>query len=280
MTISGGLKAFTKSRCLLADGASMSASSGDAASDRALDKNVITYWRSVGSSDSVTETLTITFPDDYEINRLFLVDINWKEFTAKYHNGSTYVDFANVIGLDGDPGSSIISETAFSDTTAYYEFDAVTTNSIQITVTKTQTADEEKYLGQVIACKEYGTFLGYPKIKIKHSRNERKKVALSGRSVIQKSETVMERMDIQLKDYPGSYSVDVALINTLFELDETFIVWACGGRRGSPYFQTEMRGFRLQDVYEVQISADVASSYSRNIYSGNTNTKLRLTEHV
>ena len=98
MAITGGIKFFKKNQ--MSD-ASPSATSGDASAKFMLDLDVDTYWTSVGSSDSTTETITINFGSNKTIDRILLLDHNFKNFTVKYLSGSSYVAFANVIGIGG-----------------------------------------------------------------------------------------------------------------------------------------------------------------------------------
>lgn len=278
MAITGGVKFFTRNKNLSQDGATATASTGDVIVDRALDKNPLTKWRSVGSSDSVTETITISFPEDTTIDRIVLQDHNWKEFTVQYDNGGMFVDFSNVIGLDGSLGS--ISETAFADDTAYYEFDSVTTPRIQITVTKTQTADEDKFISQVISCEELGTLQGFPLIRsLRPSRNLRKKKVLSGKSLIQKSEE-STRFRLDFKNFGDTFSADLDLMFTLFEREDNFLTWLCGGKRGTSSFKYTLRGFRLRDIYEMQLDADFPLSYRSNVYVNPVNLRASLIEAV
>lgn len=275
--ITGGIKFFSKNQVLEIDGGSITASSGDVVAESAIDKNPITSWISVGSDDSTTETLTLTFPSA-TIDRILLQNHNWREFTVEYWNGSSWTSFANVVGLDGS--TSGISETDFADDTAYYEFDEVTTTQLRIQVVKTQTADEEKNIAQVIACQELGTLQGFPMVKrLRHSRNERKKTMLSGKVFIQKSIDSFEcRIDFQ--DYPGSYSADIDLAMSLFDREDPFLMWLCGGRRGADYFSKAVRGFRLQDVYLMQVGKDVTIDYRSGGYKNPVNLSVDLEEHV
>lgn len=278
MAISGGIKYFQRSKCLLEDGTSISATTGDASADFALDKNKFTYYRSVGSTDATTETIEITMPSSVEINRLIIIDHNWKQFTAKYHNGTSFVDFTSVVGLDASLGS--VSETTFADDTAYYEFASVTTSRVQLTVTTTQVANAQKYANQIILTKELGTLAGYPIIKsFKHERGLRTKTMLSGRSLIQKG---IDSIDYKLdfRDYPPSLSADVDLMFTLHDLETDFLSWICGGRRGTTYFKKTLRGWRLRDVIPTQIDRDISVSYSRNVYLMPVNLSVSFTEHV
>lgn len=279
MAITGGFKFFTRNKNLAADGTTGTASTGEVTLIRALDKNQLTKWRSVGSSDSTTETLIINFPETTTIDRLFLRDHNWKEFTVKYESGASYVDFSSVVGLDGSLGGGV-SETTFADDTAYYEFASVSTDSLEITVTKTQTADQEKFLSQLITCTEIGTLQGYPLVRgLRVSRNVRRTEVLSGKTLSQKSEESTE-LTLDFKNFGSTFSADLDLMFTLFDREDNFLVWPCGGKRGSGSFSYTLRGFRLKDIFEMQATRDFPLSYRDNVYVNPTNLRVTLEEAV
>lgn len=277
MAITGGIKFFTENRMLAVDGAVIIVSSGDTVAEDVIDKSRDTFWRSVGSSDVTTETLTITF-GEVQIDRLILQDHNFKGFTVQYWNGSTWTHFANVVGLDGSKAN--ITETAFADTTAYYEFTAVTTTKIKISVTTAQTTNAEKYLCQAIACSEIGTLTGFPQVKTpKFSRKTRRNEMLSGKvSVAKGAEFFSVKLDFE--KYPTSLYADLDLAMTLTDRDDPFLVWLCGGRRGASYFRYATRGFRLKDIYCMQATKDVAPEYYRSTYTNPVGLELQLEEHV
>jgi hypothetical protein len=231
MAITGHPKFFSKSLCLGKDGAEISASSGDATSTYALDQNKDTVWRSSGSNDLSTETLTITF-DEVTIDRLFLLRHNFKAYNIQYDVAGTWTNFSSVIGIGGALAN--ITETVFAQDTSYYEFTPVTTTGIRIQATSTQTANEEKYVSQIIVCEELGTLAGFPKVKaVEFERNNRVRKTLSGFFSVQKSLEVPS-LDMEFKDYPSSstYSGDVDLMMDLHDLEEPFLVWLCGGKYG------------------------------------------------
>lgn len=277
MAISGGIKFFKKSKNLYADGATITASSGDASAPYSIDRNPFTYWRSVASDDTTTETITLTFPESVTIDRLLLIDINWKGFVVKYFSGGSYVHFASVTGIDGS--KSNITETAFADDTAYYEFTPVTTTSIQITITTTQTADEQKYCNQIVFTEELGTLEGYPQVKgMTHSRNEREKEMLSGKSLVLKSEESFE-VTLDFNSYPNSLSDDIVLAFALYDREENFIIWLCGGRRGA-YFGYQLKGWRLKDIYTCQVVGGIKPTFSNNQYKNTVNFAIKVREAV
>jgi hypothetical protein len=278
VSITGGIKFFDENLCLVDNGGSCVASTGTAVQSNIIDKFAWTYWTSVGSNDSTVETLTLTFPSA-TFSRLLLLDHNWKQYTAKYWNGASFVNFTSVVGLDGSVSN--ISETVFADTASYYEFASVTTTQIQLTVTKTQTANAEKYLATVMLTNDLGTLQGYPKIDpVSFNKNDRQMQMLSGRVKLVKQNPVFS-CSLKFDNYPNTKGSDIDLVMTLFDRETPFHVWLCGGRRGTKYFNYAMRGFRLKDIYRVQVVSQIAPVYMENIYtSGISNLQIDLVEHV
>jgi hypothetical protein len=62
--------------------------------------------------------------------------------------------------------------------------------------------------------------------------------------------------------------------------EEPFLVWLCGGRRGTAFFRYTLRGFRLKDVYQMNITKAVSLSYDKNVYVNMLNASLTLSESV
>lgn len=280
MSITGGIKFFDKSKSLGVDGATITASSGDSSADYALDRNAATYWRSVGSLDVTTETITVTFSSSKTFNRLFLLDTNFKDFNIKYDVSGVWTHFSSVYGLDGSKAN--ITETAFSDSTAYYEFASVTTTSIQINVLKSQVVDAQKYVSQIICTQEIGTFAGYPDIKsLDFDRNSKVNKTSGGRYLVQKGDETAG-FELNFKSYPSSseYSPDIDLVMELQDSEDPFLVWLCGGRRGTNYFRYTLRGFRLKDLFQMQITKPMKLDYSQNVYVNSLNASIALEESI
>lgn len=273
-----GIKFFTRSQCLVNDNTTIVASSGQAAAERCLDRNPITYWRSVLSDDTITEELEIIFPSNQTFDRILLLDHNFKSYNIKYFSGGTYVHFASVSGLDGS--LSNITETVYSKDTSYYEFTQVTSSKIRIQITETQVADDQKYLNQCIVTTELGTLVGHPDIKgTELNRQLRNEKMLSGRVLTQKSDEVFE-VDLDFKTYPASLEDDIDLMFQLHDSENTFLIWLCGGKYGSNYFKNQMRGYRLRDVYNVQMISSVKPIYSNNVFMNTVNLGVQFKEAV
>jgi hypothetical protein len=207
---------------------------------------------------------------------MFILGHNLKDFNVKYGPSGYSTAFANVVGING--AITGVTETVFADNTSYYEFDSVTTTGIRLTMNKTQTANQEKYVSQVILTNEIGTLTGYPKVSpIVVNRNLRVSDMLSGRKNVVKSiETLSFNLD--LDPYPAAYGADINLLLSLADRDDPFLSWLCGGRRGSTYFTYTLRGFRLQDVIPTQIVNEVEEEYVDNIYVAPVQTSFSFQE--
>jgi hypothetical protein len=278
MALTGGISFFNRSMCLAADGTTVIASSGDASSSRALDRNPFTYWRTSGSNDTLTETLTVNFTEDKTFNRIFLIDHNFKNFTVEYDVAGVWTDFASVSGINGALAN--ITETNYALDTSYYEFTEVTTGAIRVSIDTTQTANAEKYLNQLIVTSELGTLEGYPEISsVELSRNLRVQKMLSGRVLTQKSDEYFQA-ELRFRNYPASLSDDIDLAFRLHDLEDNFLVWICGGRQGSTYFRKQMRGYRLKDVIPVQLVKAIEPTYSNSVYVNTVNFNIALQEDV
>lgn len=276
--ISGGAKFFSKNKAWLKDGATIDATNSDASADRMIDNNPFTYYRSVASSDAETITITVTLPASTAFNRLHLIDHNWKSFNIKYLSGGSFVHFASVTSLDGSMAN--ITETTYARNVSYYEFTEVTTTQVQIQVTTTQVANAQKYCNKLILSSELGTMEGYPSIKgTMHSRNVRTQKMLSGKVLSLKSEESFA-VNFDFKDYPARLSNDIDLMFSLYDKEDPFQIWICGGRYGSEYFTKQMKGYRLQDIYQVQANKEIKPIYSDNVYKNQVNFSVEFLEAV
>ena len=66
----------------------------------------------------------------------------------------------------------------------------------------------------------------------------------------------------------------------IHDLDFPFLVWLCGGRRGTQYFNYTLRGFRLKDVYQMQIDKALNLSYTANVTKNSLNAEVSLQESI
>lgn len=277
--ISGGIKNFKQSKIIDAEASALI--SGDASVISLLNSNKETFYRSVSSSDSVTEEIEITFAESKTIDRLFIINFNGKSFNVMYDVVGVWTHFANVTDLDGT--QSNITETTYDKDTYYAEFDSVTIDKIRIQITTTQVVDADKFINQVIVTEELSTLVGFPEVKqISMDRQLRSQKTISGKFSVQKS---LEAFAFRLvfKNYPSSpvYNVDIDAMIELHDSEDPFITWLCGGRFGTPYFNYTLPGFRLIDVFQMQVNNAFKLSYTDNIYVNPLNlASVNLVEHI
>ena len=277
MTISGGIKILKKNKGLYKDGTTITATSNNSSASNMIDISKYTEWRSSGSDDTTVEQIIVTFPKYKTINRIMMLDHNLKDYGVAWWDGSAYVAFTSVIGLDGS--QSFVIETSFSDSSSYYEFDSVNTPKIRINCNKTQVADAEKYISTLIFTEELGTFAGFPVVSnYSLSSNETIQKTLSHKAKVFKSfQTV--GFSLGFKTYPSES--DLTLLETLLNSVDPFLVWLCGGYRGTAYFQKKtIQGFNLEDAYQMQTVGSFNPSYTANIYINGVDQTFNLIESV
>jgi hypothetical protein len=272
-TITGGIKFFEKSKSLFVKGATATASSNNDAARNILTSNKFIRWVSFGSNDTITETIEITF-ENATIDRIFLIDTNFKEFTVKYDVGGVPTDFTNVAGLDGV--LSAIAESAYSKDTAYYEFDSVTTTKIYITATTTQTPNKEKSLVTFYCTEEIGTLEGYPVVaEDTLNNNINKKTTLSGKINPQKRLETFKTV-LKFKDYTARQN-DYDIIVKLHERIDSYLIWLPAGKYGDS-FSMVRRNWDLKDIYNVQTMSALKAKWNGNIYLAGFSVNLQIEE--
>lgn len=273
MSMTGGVSFFDRNLALKKDGAEATASSASDNADLVLGTNKYFSWRSDGSDDSTTETLTITLSEAIAISRIFLVNHNFKNFQIQY--GDPASDFTNVTGLDSYSGNSI-SVTNFERDTAYFEFDEVTTDKFIVTIDTTQTVDAEKFLNEFIATNELGTLDRYPQVpSVTLDRQFRKENAVSGRAHIEKGFENFS-CSMTLTSYPVQEDID--LLDSLHNRNFPFLIWLNGGKPDQ--FNYQQRGWRLRDVYQVQTDQGMRNIYPQTQYVRGVDQRYSFAEVV
>ena len=124
--------------------------------DFVRNRNNTSAWLTTGSTDAANTTLEVDMTDTRELSEVLIVSHNLKAYTIKYWTGIVWTDF-----------STVIAETANTETTNHHAFATVTTQKIQIIITATQTVDADKQIKQLILTDEVaaGQLEGWPVIK-------------------------------------------------------------------------------------------------------------------
>ena len=305
MTINGRPKIFDLSKALIANGDSVVCSSGTTSQNNMLDFDKATYWESIDSDDSTTETITITFNETVELDRLLIVNHNFEDYTVTpvtsgtiddsdgdpiesdsdylEDEGGSLIPFINVISLLSSTAQTGISETGYSLNNSYYEFTPIDCIGLVISISKAQElndlADQEKYCFNVIPTKEIGTFENYPVL----SSNDYQVIANQTINRLGRIRKLNPVFSASLNIDVGNSQNDIELLATLDSRENDFIFWANGGNlteneSTSPYYRFSFKPYRLQDFYRCNIPASNLPSFLLNIYSNPVAASLQIIE--
>lgn len=241
----------------------LTVSSGSTLLDRLRDRRFQTQWSSIGSNDTITETLTVDFGTTKFIDYIQLLNFNWKEFTIKYDVASIPTDF-----------SVPINETVNTDENKIYNnFTGVNTTKVYITITKTIIANKQKAIGELIISQVLGTLIGYPDANLKIDKNKIIKKMLRGRiKVVDRDET--ESIELAFKTYP--VDADMILIESLWVRTNPFYILLSGNAESD--FTYLRRGWRNQDIKLVAITGDYDPNYYKNLYFSGVEFKINFQE--
>lgn len=256
-TITGNFKVFYKNYLVdYANAITVLSGSTSVANMYDFDRN--TRWASSGSNDTVTEYIEIEFETSQSIDRIMLLNMNWKQFTIKYDSAG-WQNFTNVYSYKADSPASAINITTNSDIARYFEFDAVTTSKIRIEILKTIVANQEKYIYELYIGKEIGTFVDditskpndYSPI-VSYKRAQYLEKSNGGLIKIERADKYQAKVNLkQIWD-----TNDLNIIQNMFDLGEVAI-YPCGAY---PQYTFE-RGWRIQDVYHVLVKGDEQSEF-------------------
>jgi len=301
--IDGNIKIFELSKALYKNGATASASSGASSEDNLIDFDKTTRWESVGSSDTTTETLTIIFDEPAEIDRILISNHNFKSYTIYPitdgyirdsdlelidDNAGGYLEddggtlsFTNVLSFDNPSieAATGISETDYSRSSSYYEFDSMFCSGITTSITAAQEvndeADLEKYCFNVIASMEIGKFESYPELVSASDFQAASFTTINRFGSTQKLNPVFSAALVKgMVDNQN----DIDLLEFLNATTDDFIFWANGGAIDDYRFQS--KPYRPQDFYQCQTDAGTLAKYIGNIYVNSVGFSLGLKETI
>lgn len=220
-------------------------------------------WGTAGSTDAGNTKLIIDTTDSIEVSDVFLVGMNFKGYTFKYWNGAAYTDFSTPINVSNN-----------TTATKYHSFTAVNANLFELVITGTMTADEDKFLAQLILTTIMGTFTTEPFVKKPTIGKDRKvRKMLSGRASITKT---VGAFACSLSFPTLKDTADWALIEEMFDAYNGFLLWLCGG--DTTNFFTNVQGWRLQDIYLVNAINDLETEWTKGHFAHGQSAEIKLVE--
>ena len=161
--------------------------------------------------------------------------------------------------------------------TVYISFDPVMLDEVQIVPFLDIKNNYKINIGQILFCKEIGTFAGYPEIgQLSFNNNSRSYKSKAGGTFITKQNLTLDSLSLNFKNYNNVE--DIELIHKLHEYQNSFYLWLCGGDESQFRFLQE--GFRLQDIYHVQTNKSLKIRYKSGMYKSVIDAKISFVEAV
>ncbi|MDI6781421.1 MAG: hypothetical protein QME49_04865 [bacterium] len=119
-------------------------SSSGTATPVVYDRNIKTKWQSMGSNDTITETITISFGGNRTMSRLILLNHNVR--ALELWHGAT----------------QILNQDNISQNYFYGIFTPFTATEVVLKLKTTQVDNQEKYVGEIIMSEHYYTLENNP----------------------------------------------------------------------------------------------------------------------
>lgn len=203
------------------------------------DNDYTTQLESSGSDDVTPEVWEVEFTAAKTIDRIFIGNHNIKSGELKYWNGAAWASFSSAVSWSGNTADY-----------SYFEVTQVSTLKLQLTMNTTIVVDAEKKVGQLRAMESIGE-VGVNPSDVKFSWKKRKQshtTATGGNALV-----------VFGKKYQGKFTfsdadlTDVALFETLDDLNESFFIYPNGGDTAKTNY-----GFRIEDLFLVNFVNDFA----------------------
>jgi hypothetical protein len=222
-------------------------------------------WSTTESTDAANTTLVVAFGETHTISEVLAIGQNWKSYTIKYWNGSAWADF-----------STPIAETVNAEADKHHSFTPVDTDQLQIIITGTMTADDDKRCAQLIVTERIGRLNTQPSIEaIEIGKNRRTLRTLSGKAKVQRG---VGAVSFTLRQNSCVNDADLLLVESLYEYHAGFLVWLCGG--DTTQFRTQRIGYRKKDLFLVSVASEYRPTWEGGFYQHGTPIDLQLVEVI
>ena len=298
MAVTGAIKFFERSKALLSDKniRSIALSTDSAMRDNKSIENILSFDRDAyyispeSGERGFFQNFFIQFKNAIRINRIMLVDTNLIGGTIVL--GANTTNITDINNQERPDGQTIRfqedSANYFRKATYYFEFDELLTKTISILTTIQSTefnqgwnpnAPRNFYIRQIIPTREIGTFEGFPNISsYSENQNEIINRTSTGLKHITKQHQTIDSFRVMFNSHPIENDIQIA--DRLFDSDDSFTLWPCGGGYGSNHFLFEKEGWRLDDIYNVQTTGKKSNRWHKNFYKGGISSRINMVESL
>lgn len=232
--------------------------------DNLRNRNNFSGWSTTDSTDAGVTTMTVFLGDEVEINRIFLVLQNFKDYTVKHRlGGGAFSDF-----------STPIAETTNTGATKLHTFNNVTVDEIQIIINKTFVLDDDKRMTQLILTSEIGQLVTQMKIeRVRLTKNRKFKRSLSGKGRVSRS---IGGFAFNMQKTNIINQADIDLIQEFYSSFNGFIVWLSAS--DTTQFRVQTEPYRLQDIFLVQLANEYEPDWNEGHYNWGLDIELQFIE--
>lgn len=246
------------------EGATITTSQANDFSGYMRTRSLRNAWLTTDSVDADDTEIDIDLADVFLIDRLLLIDHNFKSYKVEVYN------FDTGIWTELHSTTNDLKETT---EIVFLEFYG---RRIRITVRGTKVADEDKRCNRIIVTRKLGQFNYWPHIEnptIDQGKITRK--VLSGKNAILRT---VGAYQCRLKIENWRNAEDLALVELLYAQVQGFQVWLSGGDQSQFYYAAE--GYRDKDVYLMGIANDWRPLFKGGPYINGMDVALDLIEVV
>lgn len=224
-------------------------------------------WVTTGSVDADNTTIEVDFVNQVDLDTIGLVKCNFKSYTIKYWNGSSYVNF-----------STTIAPTNNSTPSPIHEFTKVTTTKILLTILGTFVADSEKKLFQLIASEKLGAgrLNGWPEIKNSTFNRQRISAKMLSGKIGLKEQIGAFSFEWNVKVYSDSSDLDI--FERMYLSNNSFLVLLSGG--DETQFSSRRMPYRNEDWLKMKCSDEYTTDWYKGLYRSGQVVNVKLVEVV
>lgn len=221
-------------------------------------------WATTDSVDANATTIEVQLGDTQLVHDIILAKHNFKSYVLYYYNVDTFTWVA------------LVTTTTNTDATTHYHSAAgFYTSAVRVVINGTFVANEDKYLYQWIVAERLGQLAGWPVLKPTISRELRRVKMLSGKfSII----PAVGAYGCRLSVTEWKSDADLTLVETLYESNEGFLIWPCGGDEDQ--FSSVRKGFRMEDLFLVRCSDELTTEFARGQYGRGLKVDIDLVEVI
>lgn len=206
------------------------------------DRKNYTAWQTTESSDAGGTQLLVEYGDFRDIDSIFFLGHNLKDYSVEYWTGLTW----SLVTLQED--NSTVAPTNDTNSSSFYYINKVNTDKIRITINGTQTADADKRIQQLVTTERIGKLDGWPVIRRPQvETNKRRTKMLSGKTRLVES---LEAFSCTLDVRNWNKQNDIDILELIYFIRDGVLIWINSNK--PEQFALDLKGYRKEDLFLVR----------------------------